>query len=70
MAKKAVATFKKGDGRTYSKVIKMVKSPKTGAYIFQEEMIPNEAVKECYVLPRTTILTQALRLIILDCIDD
>ncbi len=45
MAKKAVATFKKGDGRTYSKVIKMVKSPKTGAYIFQEEMIPNEAVK-------------------------
>ncbi len=40
MAKKAVATFKKGDGRTYSKVIKMVKSPKTGAYIFQEEMIP------------------------------
>ena len=43
MAKKAVATFKKGDGRTYSKVIKMVKSPKTGAYIFQEEMIPNEA---------------------------
>ena len=25
MAKKAVATFKKGDGRTYSKVIKMVK---------------------------------------------
>ena len=24
MAKKAVATFKKGDGRTYSKVIKML----------------------------------------------
>ena len=45
MAKKAVATFKKGDGRTYSKVIKMVKS---GAYIFQEEMIPNEAVKDYF----------------------
>ena len=43
-----VATFKKGDGRTYSKVIKMVKSPKTGAYIFQEEMIPNEAVKDYF----------------------
>ena len=26
MAKKAVATFKKGDGRTYSKVIKMAVS--------------------------------------------
>ena len=48
MAKKAVETFKKGDGRTYSKVIKMVKSPKTGAYIFQEEMIPNEAVKDYF----------------------
>ncbi|MDE5554275.1 MAG: DUF4295 domain-containing protein, partial [Muribaculaceae bacterium] len=36
----------KGEGRTYSKVIKMVKSPKTGAYIFKEEMMPNEAVKD------------------------
>ena len=42
MAKKAVATFKKGDGRTYSKVIKMVKSPKTGAYIFQEESLTKQ----------------------------
>ena len=48
MAKKVVAAFKKGDGRTYSKVIKMVKSPKTGAYVFQEEMIPNEAVKDYF----------------------
>ena len=36
MAKKSVATFRTGDGRSYSKVIKMVKSPKTGAYTFQE----------------------------------
>ena len=48
MAKKAVATFKTGEGRTYSKVIKMVKSPKTGAYVFQEEMIPNDSVKEYF----------------------
>ncbi|MDR2791736.1 MAG: DUF4295 domain-containing protein [Tannerellaceae bacterium] len=48
MAKKAVASFKTGESRTYSKVIKMVKSPKTGAYIFQEEMIPNDAVKEYF----------------------
>lgn len=46
MAKKAVATFKKGDGRTFSKVIKMVKSPKTGAYTFKEQMVPNDQVKE------------------------
>ncbi|MDE7135472.1 MAG: DUF4295 domain-containing protein, partial [Muribaculaceae bacterium] len=30
----------------YSKVIKMVKSPKTGAYMFKEEMVPNDAVKD------------------------
>ena len=46
MAKKAVATFKSGVGRTYSKVIRMVKSPKTGAYTFKEDMIPNEDVKD------------------------
>lgn len=48
MAKKAVATFKKGDGRTYSKVIKMVKSPKTGAYVFDEQMVPNEKVQDFF----------------------
>ena len=31
MAQKHVATLKTGDGRGYAKVIKMVKSPKTGA---------------------------------------
>ena len=46
MAKKAVATLHEGstDGRAYTKVIKMVKSPKTGAYIFDERMVPNEDV--------------------------
>ena len=46
MAKKVVATLQKGDGRTFSKVIRMVKSPKTGAYIFEEQMVPNEKVKD------------------------
>ena len=46
MAKKTVASLQKGEGRTYSKVIKMVKSPKTGAYTFKEEMVPNDAVKD------------------------
>ena len=47
MAKKAVATLHEGfsDGRAYSKVIKMVKSPKTGAYIFDEQMVRNEDVQ-------------------------
>ena len=48
MAKKVGATLQSGDGRTYSKVIKMVKSPKTGAYTFKEEMVPNESVKDYF----------------------
>jgi hypothetical protein len=46
MAKKTVASLQTGDGRTFSKVIRVVKSPKTGAYMFAEEMVPNEKVKE------------------------
>ena len=48
MAKKAVAGFRDKNtttGRTHSKVIKMVKSPKTGAYSFKEEMVLNDSVK-------------------------
>jgi len=45
MAKKTVATLQKG-GKTYTKVIKTVKSEKTGAYIFKEEMVPNEQVQD------------------------
>ena len=45
MAKKAVATLQKGEGRAYAKVIKMVKSPKTGAYVFDEQIVQSEDVK-------------------------
>ena len=48
MAKKTVASLQKGEGRTYSKVIKMEKSPKTGAYVFKEEMVPNDQVKNAH----------------------
>jgi hypothetical protein len=46
MAKKVVATLKTGDSKTYSKVIRMVKSPKTGAYQFKEEVVNSEHVKD------------------------
>ena len=48
MAKKAVATLQKGAGKGYAKVIKMVKSDKTGAYSFKEEVIPNDDVKNYF----------------------
>ena len=46
MAKKTVATLQTGEGRNFSKVIKMVRSPKTGAYVFEERMVPNDKVDE------------------------
>ena len=46
MAKKVVGTLQTGEGRTYSKVIKMVRSEKTGAYVFEEKMVPNDKVEE------------------------
>jgi len=48
MAKKVVASLQKGEGKTFTKVIKMVKSPKTGAYTFKEEIIHNEKVKDFF----------------------
>jgi hypothetical protein len=46
MAKKVVATLKSGKGKEFSKVIKMVKSPKTGAYSFKEEVVHNDHIKD------------------------
>ncbi|MDM8161641.1 DUF4295 domain-containing protein [Labilibaculum sp. K2S] len=48
MAKKVVASLQKGEGRGFAKVIKMVKSPKSGAYSFKEEIVPNENVKDFF----------------------
>ena len=48
MAKKAVATLQKGAGKGYAKVIKMTKSPKTGAFSFKEEVVPNDDVKDYF----------------------
>jgi hypothetical protein len=45
MAKKVVATLKKEGGRNFAKVIRAVKSDKTGAYTFKEEMVPVDQVQ-------------------------
>ena len=48
MAKKVVATLKSGDAKSYAKVIKMTKSPKTGSYQFKEEVVNTEHVKDFF----------------------
>ena len=45
MAKKTVASLQSSSKRL-TKAIKMVKSPKTGAYTFMESVMPPENVNE------------------------
>ncbi len=44
MAKKVVATLQQGKEKTLAKVIRSIRSPKTGAYTFKEEMVPTDSV--------------------------
>jgi ABC-type histidine transport system ATPase subunit len=48
MAKKVIATLKTGTGKTFTKCIKMVKSPKSGAYLFKEEMVHVDHIKDYF----------------------
>lgn len=46
MAKKVVAILHASSGKEFAKVIRMKKSPRTGAYSFTETSIPNDRVQE------------------------
>ena len=46
MAKKVVATLQKGEGKNFAKVIKAVKTGKSGAYTFREEIVPLDQVQQ------------------------
>ena len=46
MAKKVVATLNKEGGVEMVKVIRTIKSPKSGAYTFKEEIVTAERVKD------------------------
>lgn len=46
MAKKVVAQLKKVDAKSFAKVIRAIKSEKTGAYTFREEIVPVDMVKD------------------------
>jgi len=47
MAKKTVASLQKA-GKSLTKVIKMVKSEKTGTYSFIESIVPVDKVQEFF----------------------
>jgi hypothetical protein len=46
MAKKVVATLKKEGGVTFTRVIKMERSSKTGAYMFKDAIVETENIKD------------------------
>ena len=46
MAKKVVASLKTATGTSSAKVIRMVRSPKTNAYTFQENIVPSDQVQD------------------------
>ena len=48
MAKKVVATLQSGVGRNFTKCIKMVRSDKTGAYAFEEEIVHNDHINDFF----------------------
>ena len=48
MAKKVVATLQSGVGRNFTKCIKMVRSEKTGAYAFEEEVVHNDHINDFF----------------------
>ena len=48
MAKKVVATLKTGTGKAFTKCIKMTRSDKSGSYIFKEEIVHNEHIKDFF----------------------
>ena len=48
MAKKVVATLQSGEGRNFTKCIKMVRSQKSGAYSFEEEMVHNDHINDFF----------------------
>jgi len=48
MAKKVVASLKTGSGKSFTKCIKMVKSEKSGSYLFKEEIVHNDHIKDFF----------------------
>ncbi|MFH1320714.1 MAG: DUF4295 domain-containing protein [Bacteroidota bacterium] len=56
MAKKVgfSGRIKTGKGKDYTKVIKAIKSPKTGAYIFKEDIIHKDLINDFFGIKQAT----------------
>jgi len=50
MAKKAVASLRTGEGKNFTRCIKMVRSEQSGAYLFKEEIVHNDHIKDFFTV--------------------
>ena len=48
MAKKSVATLQTGIGRNFTRCIRFVKSEKTGAYTFEDQVVHNDHINDYF----------------------
>ncbi|MBL7111404.1 MAG: DUF4295 domain-containing protein [Bacteroidales bacterium] len=48
MAKKSIATLRTGEGRNFTRCIKMVRSKETGAYLFKEEIVHDDRIPDFF----------------------
>ena len=48
MAKKVVATLQSGVGKNFTRCIRLVKSAKSGAYLFEEEIVHNDHINDFF----------------------
>lgn len=48
MAKKTVATLQDKSGRKFTRCIKMDREGRSNAYVFKDEMIANEQIKDFF----------------------
>ena len=47
MAKKTVAGYRdKSKVKTFTKIVRCIKDPKTGAYTYKEDIVPSDMVKD------------------------
>jgi hypothetical protein len=48
MAKKVVASLRTGQGKNFVKCIRMVKSDKSDSYVFEEEIVHVDHIKDFF----------------------
>ena len=54
MAKKVVAKSRSKDTKSFAKIIRAIRSPKTKAYTFKEEIVPAEEAKTAFSSSKKT----------------